>query len=137
MLIVEDAPVNREFLLLALAAHGDCMAVPTGEAALLEHRRALDEGRPFDVVFLDVLLPGIDGLKTLELMRAAEDAQNLPLSRRPKVIVTTVVDDNRTASRAFISGQAVSYMTKPFRARQLTDELAKLGLIEPQENANA
>jgi two-component system chemotaxis response regulator CheY len=130
VLIVEDAPVNREFLLLALRPHGECLAVSTGEAALMEHRRAMDQDLPFDVVFLDIMLPGIDGLKTLELMRAAEDALGYPESRRPRVIVTTVLDDDRAASRAFINGHAVSYLIKPFRARQLAEELQKLGLIE-------
>jgi Response regulators consisting of a CheY-like receiver domain and a winged-helix DNA-binding domain len=130
VLIVEDAPVNREFLLLALKPHGDCLAVSTGEAALMEHRRAMDEDRPFDLILLDILLPGIDGLKTLELMRAAEDAKGYPEARRPRVIVTTVLDDDRTASRAFINGHAVSYLIKPFRVRQLAEELQKLGLIE-------
>lgn len=130
VLIVEDAPVNREFLLLALKPHGECLAVSTGEAALLEHRRAMDEDRPFDLILLDIMLPGIDGLKTLELMRAAEDAQGYPEARRARVVVTTVLDDDRTASRAFINGHAVSYLIKPFRVRQLAEELQKLGLIE-------
>ena len=131
VLIIEDARVNQEFLLLALRPHAECLAVPTGEAGLVEHRRALDQGEPFDLIFLDIMLPGIDGLKTLELLRAAEDIFELPESRRVQVIVTTVLDDDRTASRAFISGHAASYMTKPFRARQIADELAKLGLIQP------
>jgi len=130
ILIIEDTPVNREFLILALKPYASCKAVSTGEAGLAEHKRALDQGLPFDVVFLDIQLPGIDGLKTLELMRAAEDQYEVPESRRSRVIVTTVLDDDRAASRAFISGQAVSFMTKPFRARQIADELRKLGLLE-------
>jgi len=131
ILIIEDARVNQEFLILALKPYAQCKAVLTGEAGLLEHKRSLEHGQPFDVVFLDINLPGINGLKTLELMRAAEDQYEVPDSRRARVIVTTVLDDDRTASRAFISGQAVSYMTKPFRARQIAEELRKLGLLEP------
>jgi len=129
-LIVEDAPVNREFLILALKPYADCTPAGSGEEGLAAYTRALRDGQPYDVVFLDIMLPGIDGLKTLELMRAEEDREELPESRRARVIVTTVLDDDRAASRAFISGRAVSYMTKPFRLRQIRDELGKLGLIE-------
>jgi len=129
ILIIEDEPVNREFLLLALREHGDCRAVGTGEAGLHEIRQALSGARPFDVVFLDIMLPGIDGLKPLETLRSVEEEFEVAASARAQVIVTTVLDDDRTASRAFIHGQAASYLTKPFRARQITDELSKLGLI--------
>lgn len=129
VLIVDDEQVNREFLLHTLKAHGQCLAVGTGEAALGEHRRALLAEAPFALVFLDIMLPGIDGLKTLELLRAAEDEFGLPDSARALVIVTTVLDDHQSAARAFMQGNAASFMTKPFQARQIREELAKLGLI--------
>lgn len=130
-LIVEDEQVNREFLLLALKPYASCTAVGTGEACLREHQRALATDAPFDLIFLDIMLPGIDGLRTLEQMRATEDAFDLSESARAKVIVTTVLNDHNTASRAFIHGHAASFLTKPFRARELMEELATLGLITP------
>ena len=130
ILIVEDEPVNQEFLLLALRAHGDCRAVSLGEDAVRLHSEAMDEARPFDVIFLDIVLPGISGLQTLEKLRAQEDAFEVPAERRARVIITTALDDDRAASRAFIQGNAVSYMTKPFRTGQITEELRKLGLLE-------
>jgi len=131
VLIVEDEQVNREFLLLALKPYAACTAVGTGEAGLKEHQRALATDAPFDLVFLDIMLPGIDGLKALEQLRATEDAFGLVESARAKVIVTTVLNDHQTASRAFIHGHAASFLTKPFRARQLMEELATLGFIDP------
>lgn len=130
ILIVEDEPVNREFLLLALRSHGDCQAVPSGEEAVQAQERALRESRPFDVVFLDILLPGMNGLQALEQLRALEDLHQVPPERRVPVIITTALDDDRTASRAFIQGQAASYITKPFRPGQITEELGRLGLLD-------
>lgn len=132
VLIVDDEQVNREFLLRTLKPYAQCVAVGTGEAALTEHRSALLASAPFSVVFLDIMLPGIDGLKTLELLRAAEDEHELPDPSRALVIVTTVLDDHKSASRAFMQGNAASFMTKPFQARQIREELAKLGLIPCQ-----
>ncbi len=130
VLIIEDEPVNRQYLLLALRKHGECLAVDSGEAGLVAHRRALDQGQPFDVVFLDIQLPGINGLKALELLRAEEDERDIPEASRAQVIVTTVMDDDQTALRAFIQGHAASFLTKPFRTGQLEDELLKLGLVQ-------
>ncbi|MBA4358113.1 MAG: response regulator [Humidesulfovibrio sp.] len=129
ILIVEDEPVNREVLLLSLRDIGECQAVVTGEEAVLAHAGALSEARPFDVVFLDILLPGMNGLQALEQLRAQEDERQTPQDRRVPVIITTGLDDDHMASRAFIQGQAVSYMTKPFRPGQISEELQKLGLI--------
>jgi two-component system chemotaxis response regulator CheY len=129
ILIVEDEPVNREFLLMSLRGFGECHAVITGEDAVRAHKNALAVDRPFDVVFLDILLPGMNGLQALEKLRAVEDRHEIPPERRVPVIVTTGLDDDRTASRAFIQGQALSYMTKPFRTGQISEELRKLRLI--------
>lgn len=129
ILIVEDEPVNREILLLSLRGLGECTAVASGEDAVQAHKDALEQGQPFDVVFLDILLPGMNGLQALEQLRAMEDRHQVPQDRRVPVIITTGLDDDQTASRAFIQGQAMSYMTKPYRTSQISEELHKLGLI--------
>ncbi len=127
ILIVEDNRVNQEYLRLALAGHGEPVMAGTGEEGLRLFLAALADSRPFELVFLDIMLPGMDGLQTLERMRAAEDELGLPESGCAQVIITTSLDDNRKASRAFIHGRAVSYMTKPFRPRDIAEELRKLG----------
>lgn len=129
ILIVEDEPVNREFLTLALRGLGVCQAVVSGEDAVLAQQNALETNQPFDVVFLDIMLPGMNGLQALEQLRALENRYEVPPERHVPVIITTGLDDDQTASRAFIQGQALSYLTKPFRPGQITEELRKLGLL--------
>lgn len=135
LLIVEDNLVNQEFLRLSLRNWGACQAVCSGEEALREFQAALERAEPYDVIFLDIMLPGMDGLQTLERIRAVEDARNRSAAQRAQVIITTSLDDNRMASRAFIHGQAVSYMTKPFRARDIEEEMHKLGLADEPHTA--
>jgi two-component system chemotaxis response regulator CheY len=132
ILIVEDEPVNREFLLMSLQGLGECESVTSGEEAVEAQQRALAESRPFDVIFLDIVLPGMNGLQALEQLRALESKHQIPPERRVPVIVTTSLDDDRAASRAFIQGQALSYMTKPFQPDQIPEELRKLGLLDSQ-----
>jgi len=78
----------------------EVVVVKDGEAAL----RAL-EAEPFDLVFLDVRMPGLDGLTVLERARAA----------RPDacVVVMTAHGTMDTAIKAMQRG-AYDYLTKPF-----------------------
>ena len=96
---------------------------------MLAQQNALESAQPFDVIFLDILLPGMNGLQALEQLRALELRHEVPPERHVPVIITTGLDDDQAASRAFIQGQALSYMTKPFRFGQIPEELRKLGLL--------
>ena len=69
ILVVDDEPVVRETLSLALQSSGDqVLAVDSGESAL-----AILGNGVFDLVTLDVGLPGISGFETLRPIRARSD----------------------------------------------------------------
>jgi len=89
VLLVEDNPINR-LLAMTLLKRMDCIAeaAETGEAAL----EAL-EARTFDLVFMDMRLPGMDGLETTRRLRAIEGS-----GRRTPVVALTAnatADDRR------------------------------------------
>lgn len=128
-LIVEDNIINREFLAMLLEQYGQCTAVESGEDAVDVFAEALST-EPFDIIFMDIMLPGIDGLQALERIRAVEARNGAGVGDEVKAIITTALDDDDKASRAYIHGQAISYITKPVREAQLKDELRKFGLID-------
>ncbi|MFP6609635.1 MAG: sigma-54 dependent transcriptional regulator [Deltaproteobacteria bacterium] len=99
-LIVDDEKGVRESLRLVLQDDFDPVTVDTGEAALewLASERAT-------VVFLDILMPGIDGLEVLETLRA-RDADT-------PVVMLTATKTVKTAVKAMKLG-AFDYITKPF-----------------------
>jgi two-component system chemotaxis response regulator CheY len=126
VLIVEDNPVNQEFLRAIMDPHGTCQAVETAEEALEAFEQAHQAGDPFDLVFMDIVLPGMDGQQALEKIRAREKS----LGAAPvKVIMTTALDDSKNMTRAFFQGQAISYLTKPFTVDKVSNELKKFGFI--------
>ncbi len=131
ILIVEDNPVNQEFLAAVLEPHGTCICAESGEEAL---RIFANHGEPFDLILMDVMLPGIDGLQTIEKIRALEAAR--PKKRNAAIVVASSLDDDAKARRAFISGRAVSYMAKPFSVGTLLTELSSLGLIPRSATPN-
>ena len=88
-LIVDDNEVNRELLLDILAEHSDCDIAEDGERAIESFRRALQGGQSHDAVCLDIMMPGINGHVTLEMIRCIERQHALYGSSGVKVIMTT------------------------------------------------
>ncbi|MUM76097.1 response regulator [Pseudodesulfovibrio sp. F-1] len=127
-LIVEDTLINREFLKLILSAFGECHEADCGEQALDLFAGALD-ATPFDIVFMDVMLPGMDGLETLERMRRLEQGRGVPAARRVKVIVTSALDEGEGALGAEARG-ATGCIAKPVCQAVVERELRRLGLID-------
>jgi DNA-binding response OmpR family regulator len=79
ILLIEDDPQLRRGLELALSRHGhDVRAAGTGEAGLAEYAAA-----PPDLVVLDLMLPGVDGLEVCRRLRAAGEVPVIVLTARP------------------------------------------------------
>ena len=106
ILVIEDEPRIRAFLARGLEAEGYAVdEAGDGQAGL--HREA---AQPHDLVVLDLLLPGVDGLSVLhELQR-----------RRPElpVVIVSARSDLPTKLRGFGLG-ARDYLTKPFAFDEL------------------
>ncbi|MFA6167504.1 MAG: protein kinase [Gemmatimonadaceae bacterium] len=103
ILIVDDVEENRAVLARRLSREGyDVDSVASGEEAL---RRVAQGG--FDLVLLDVLMPGMDGFAVLEQIKANRDTRSLP------VIMISALDDLASVVRCIEHG-AEDYLTKPF-----------------------
>ncbi len=107
ILVVDDEPSMLGYMrtLLELDSHR-VETVSSGEDALQRVRR---DPQP-NVVLLDLLMPGLDGLETLEKMR--EVRPNL------KVVMLSCVSDTRKVVQAIRLG-AQDYITKPFNKPEL------------------
>ena len=71
ILIAEDEDVIRDFIVINLKRAGyDVVDVPDGEQALQVFEQS---GGDFDVVVLDIMMPGIDGFGVCEKIRAASN----------------------------------------------------------------
>jgi|SRR5690606_26986778 len=72
-----------------------------------------------DIVFMDIVMPGLDGLETCALMRASAAFGAVP------VVLVTGSDGTVERSRAEMAG-ARRYICKPFRRRDLLQALQEL-----------
>jgi signal transduction histidine kinase/DNA-binding response OmpR family regulator len=74
-LMVDDVPMNLEILSRQLKAIGmEATGVEDGFAAMAELERAWHRGKPFDILFLDQMMPGMTGI---ELARRIRDSRHL------------------------------------------------------------
>jgi DNA-binding NarL/FixJ family response regulator len=110
-LIVDDHPVTREGLRTALALSEDQVVV-VGEAASGEE--AVERARELspDVVFMDVRMPGMDGIEATRRIREAAPAT--------KVILITI-DESRGAISEAIQAGVSGYLLKDASADTLVD----------------
>lgn len=110
VLVVDDEPDIREVIQFNLEAAGFRVATAgNGEDALA----AVREEAP-DAMFLDVMMPGIDGFHVLEAIKAASDED---LSGIPVFMVTGMAAPEHRL-RGGIEG-ALRYITKPFDPARL------------------
>ena len=109
ILVVDDEQGIQESLRGVLEDEGfSVQSVGRGEDALEELQK-----RSYDVVLLDVWLPGIDGLDTLEKI------QEMPLSERPNVVMISGHGNIETAVRATKMG-AFDFLEKPLTIEKVT-----------------
>lgn len=128
ILIVDDDFTSRKILMRYLQPYGNLDVAVSGAEALDAVRNALEEGGPYDLICLDILMPGLDGHATLAEMRKAESEKGVRPGEGAKIIMTTCVDDAQNIMKAF-RGQCEAYIVKPIRKEALLDEMRTLGLI--------
>jgi DNA-binding response OmpR family regulator len=101
LLIVEDSETLRDSLRAGLAQGGYAVDVAAdGKSGL-----SLAKNNPYDVLVLDLMLPGLDGLSVLAGLREKPD--------RPHVLVLTAKDRVEDRIRGLNAG-ADDYLVKPF-----------------------
>jgi CheY-like chemotaxis protein len=117
-LLVEDDPGVRYLVRFILEQQGwGVLEADTGPGAL----QAIHRGEVADAVLLDIMLPGIDGLELLDVLRAAPRWTGVP------VMMLSARGDEAAVKRALSSG-ANDYLGKPFDPAELVSRLQRLPL---------
>lgn len=119
VLVVEDNPVNQRMVRRMLESLGHTADTASdGEAAL---SRALAE--PFDVILLDIRLPGIDGLETARRLRAAG-------CRTPMIALSANVYESDRA--AALAAGMDDFLGKPLHLEELCEALRRVAARRSQ-----
>lgn len=128
ILIAEDDFASRKVILKFLSVYGECDVTVDGMEAIDAYMMALEEGDPYDLVCLDVMMPIMDGYQALKNIRDIEKEHNIPEEKRAKVIMTTALNEEKNVKKAFELGCTV-YCGKPIDMDRLKSTLDKLGFV--------
>lgn len=104
ILIIDDSEKNRTLLAMLLGKLGYVTSTAAGGTAAL----ALMERHTYDLILLDMVMPEIDGLSTLQFIRRRYQINELP------VIMVTGMSEVASVTRAIELG-ANDYISKPFQ----------------------
>jgi signal transduction histidine kinase/CheY-like chemotaxis protein len=117
ILLAEDNAVNQKVATRLLQREGHCVTVVEDGRAVLE---ALRE-RTFDLILMDVQMPGMDGLEATLAIRQSEkfSGNHIP------IIALTAHAMSQDRERCLNAGMD-AYLTKPIRAAALSEELRRL-----------
>jgi two-component system, sensor histidine kinase and response regulator len=124
ILIVDDEPVNRELISAILDGSGhELVHAGTGEEALLACMAS-----QFDLVLLDVMMPGLNGFETTRRLKEQTRGEFLPV-----ILITALADQ-----RSKISGLGVGadeFLTKPIDGHELRLRVSNMLALRSKEQA--
>ncbi|MCP4291197.1 MAG: response regulator [bacterium] len=127
ILVVEDDFISRRLLCRYLEPFGDCDVAVNGEEAVDAVKYSVDQGEQYDLICLDIMMPGMNGHETLKLIRDYEEKNDLQLGDGAKIIMTTSLEDHRSIREAF-KASADGYVVKPVEKKKFLSTLSEIGI---------
>ncbi|MBF0139356.1 MAG: response regulator [Magnetococcales bacterium] len=129
ILIADDDETNRLLLAKILQPLGDSDLVVDGQEAVEAFELALTEGEPYELVFLDIMMPGKNGLEVLKCLRGLEQKHVSPDRATVKIFMVTALGTEQNVHEAFVEGNCTDFFIKPVNKRMVLEKLADNGIV--------
>ncbi len=110
-----------------LATFGECLCAFNGKEAIAVFQSELEKGEPFDLICLDIMMPGVGGQEVLTAIRAIEEYLKILPPKTVKIIMTSALNDKKNILGAF-THQCEAYLVKPVEYERLLEQIRFLGL---------
>ncbi len=128
MLILEDDYASRLVLQRMLLEYGEVHVAVNGKEALQMFITAQNAAAPYEVIFLDLMVPEMSGQTVLREMRSLEQQKGIPKETAARILMITALGDRESVVSAIKHG-CDSYLVKPLNQEQLREQLKKFGKI--------
>lgn len=125
ILVVDDDAASRGLMGVLLSEYGQCDFAANGTDAFDTVEHSFEKDQPYDLIFLDILMPEMDGLECLKRIREIEQGHQVTEGNEARVIMTTTVSQQAKVMRAFHYGCS-GYLVKPISKENLAVQIAKL-----------
>ena len=100
-----------------------------GREAVQAFRLAQEQGQPYDLICMDIMMPEMDGREAVRQVRTMEEAQGVLSTYGAKIIMTTAVSDLKEVVRCF-RDLCDAYLVKPIDLAQLLAHMKFYDLVE-------
>jgi len=123
ILIVDDEPNIRMSLEMRLSKAGyEVELAANGQEALVAYQRSVIK-KPFNLILLDIIMPGLSGLEVLEMIRQDENSRQIADQNRLPIIMLTALKDSWQQDAE--SEGCHGYIVKPFKSEELLAAVKK------------
>ena len=127
-LIIEDDYITSQVMQEILLAFGEADIAEDGFKGLELFTTALVENKKYDVIFLDIMMPELDGQEVLAQVRRIKEDYDIYGLDGVKIIMTTALDDFENIKTAF-KNQCEGYIVKPIEKDKIVQKISDLDLI--------
>lgn len=126
ILIVDDEPVALMLLQRFLSQYGRLDTAGDGLEAMEKVGKAISNGDPYHVVFLDIMIPGASGSVVLEEIRELEKQAGITAGNGSRIVMASSISDYTSISTSF-KNQGDAYLVKPIDSQIVDKTMLKLG----------
>jgi len=114
ILIIDDDPVSQNMQIYALARAGyTVIAASTGEDGI---QKAIEESP--DLIILDILMPGMDGMDVASFLKTNPETTRIPI-----IFLSSMI--KKSGEKTKDENEATSYLAKPYIKDELLNEVKK------------
>ncbi|MBF0099129.1 MAG: response regulator [Magnetococcales bacterium] len=126
MLVADDELNNRVLMGRLLEPYGTVDLVIDGREAVDAFLLAHAENEPYDFIFMDIMMPNMDGHQAVQAIRGREAEWGILSRQEAKVIMVTALDSPREAMRSYYHDGCTDYMTKPITKQKIEHILQRV-----------
>ncbi len=127
-LIIDDHPASIAILKNMLTDICECFVATRGQKGIELFEYAQNNGLPFQVVLLDIIMPGLDGIETLKRIRKIELSHREAHPSDPpmepvRIIMQTSSEDPQDFLASHLEGKCSGFINKPYSRDAIMDEV--------------
>lgn len=126
ILIVDDDLISRKYLNGILRQYGRCDIAANGKEAIEYIEMSLEQQQLYDIVFLDIMMPEMDGDETLVQIRQIEDEARIAAGQGVKIAMISALNDKKNILSSFSKG-CEYYLVKPVHHEKIREIMEELG----------